>query len=127
MSLVQLKMALSELQIKLNEAEKRAAEAEASGQKAARYGQQLLDKLKTSESRMEDLIQEKHELNLKYQAKLTSQANYEDEFDSLRKQIQDLKHKCSQSKKERDSSSCSRLFPAKSQPVENLFHEPKLA
>ena len=91
-----------ELSARVSLAEARAKEAESSCQQAARYGQQLLDKLKDSEMQVEAKTQEKHELQLKYNAKVAAHINYEEEFDGLRKQITTLKQKCGQSKYSRE-------------------------
>lgn len=89
---------LEELRRRLISAEKRSEDAERSCEQAARYGQDLLAKLKDSESRIEALTQEKHELGLRYAAKLASHGNYEDEFEGLRHQLKVLKEKSDRSK-----------------------------
>ena len=61
---------LEDLQSRLKVAEQKAKDAESMMFQAAEYGRDLLEKNMSLESSYEDLMQEKHELNLKLQVKM---------------------------------------------------------
>ena len=58
---------LDELQSKLKVAEQKAKDAESMMFQAAQYGKDLLEKNMSLEASNEEMLQEKHELNLKLQ------------------------------------------------------------
>jgi len=78
---------IAALTIKLREAEQKAKDAEENMMQAALYGKDLLDKNIELEALNEAAQQEKHESNLKLQAKLAVEKTLLTEIDTMRESI----------------------------------------
>jgi len=78
---------IAALTIKLREAEQKAKDAEENMMQAALYGKDLLDKNIELEAQNEAAQQEKHESNLKLQAKLAVEKTLLTEIDNMRESI----------------------------------------
>lgn len=84
---------VSKLKAMLAQAEAKIKEAEANMYQAALYGQDLLEKNMSLETSNEELQQEKHELNLKFQAKLNVEKGMMTEVEHLREAVKQLEAK----------------------------------
>jgi len=99
---------LNRVRVKLAETEQKSRDTETMLIQAAQYGKDLLERNIELESNIDNLQQEKYELNLKLQAKVNIEKNLSLEVEHLREAVKAFEHKLENRDVEEEEKWCKR-------------------